>query len=167
LAGEVARRTITLVRDRGGRLPLRPATAARLAVITPILTDLTPADTSSYKRCELADAVRVYHANTAAYTTMPADPAPGEVAALAEQLSGYDQVIVGTVNAVARPGQAALVNELLHRNVALVTAALRLPTDLSAYSAAPTYLCSYSILRPAMDALAAALWARAPIPGHG
>jgi beta-N-acetylhexosaminidase len=165
LARETAQRAITLVRDAAGRLPLRPAADARLAVITPALVDLTPADTSSYERCELADAVRAYHGTTTEYT-VPADPSPAEVAALAERLSGYDLVIAGTINAVAQPGQAALVNELLRREVPLVAVALRLPTDLAAYPAAPTYLCSYSILRPAMDALAAALWGRAPITGR-
>jgi beta-N-acetylhexosaminidase len=97
---------------------------------------------------------------------MPADPTPGEVAALAEQLGGYDLVIVGTINAVAQPGQAALVRELLRREVPLVAVALRLPNDLASYPAAPTYVCSYSILRPAMDALAAALWGHAPIVGR-
>jgi beta-N-acetylhexosaminidase len=48
----------------------------------------------------------------------------------------------------------------------VVAAALRLPYDLAAYPEAQTYLCAYSILPPAMDALADAIWGRAPISGH-
>ncbi|MEI7772833.1 MAG: hypothetical protein WCI67_22780, partial [Chloroflexales bacterium] len=75
-------------------------------------------------------------------------------------------VIVGTINAGQQPGQAALVRELLRRGVAVVAAALRLPYDLAAYPEAPTYLCAYSVLPPAMDALAAAIWGHAPISGR-
>jgi beta-N-acetylhexosaminidase len=165
LAAEVAARSITLVRDGPGLLPLRLAPGARVAVVTPALADLTPADTSSYERCALGEAVRRYHGRTDELL-IAADPPPTEVAALAGQLAGYDLVIVGTVSATTRPGQAALVGELARRGVPLVAAALRLPYDLAAYPAAPTFLAAYSVLAPSMQALAEALFGRAPITGR-
>lgn len=165
LAGEVAARAVTLVRDRAGLLPLRLAEGVRVVVVTPEPADLTPADTSSYERCELGEAVRRRHGRTDALM-IPADPVPTEVAALAERLAGYDLVIAGTISATTRPGQAALVSELLRRGVPLIAAALRLPYDLAAYPAAPTFLCTYTILQPAMEALADVLFGNAPAPGR-
>jgi beta-N-acetylhexosaminidase len=165
LAAEVAARAITLVRDDAGHLPLRLAPAARLAVVVPQTADLTPADTSSYERCDLARAVRRHHPR-AEEIVMSADPAPAEVADLCARLADCAIVIVGTINAGEQPGQAALVRALVGRGVAVVAAALRLPYDLAAYPEAQTYLCAYSILAPALDALADAIWGRAPISGH-
>jgi beta-N-acetylhexosaminidase len=165
LAHEAAARAITLVRDEAGLLPLRLSPSALVAVVVPETADLTPADTSSYERCGLARAVERHHP-IVTEIVIPADLAAEQVAGLGERLAAYDLVIVGTINAGARPGQAALIDELLGRGVAVVAAALRLPYDLAAYPAAPTYLCAYSILAPAMDALAAALWGHAAIGGR-
>nr|WP_255603730.1 glycoside hydrolase family 3 N-terminal domain-containing protein [Oscillochloris sp. ZM17-4] len=165
LAAEASARAITLVRDEAGRLPLRLPAEARVAVVVPQTADLTPADTSSYERCELARAVRRHHP-AAEELVMPADPSPAEVDALCARLAGCDLAIVGTINAGAQAGQAALVRALLAGGTPVIAAALRLPYDLAAYPAAPTYLCAYSILPPAMDALADAIWGRAPITGR-
>ncbi len=165
LAAEVAARAVTLVRDQAGLLPLRLAPGARVAVVTPELEDLTPADTSSYERCELGAAVRRYHERVDELLIAP-DPAPAEVAALAERLAGYDLVIIGTISATSRPGQAALVSELVRRGVSTVAVALRLPYDLAAYPAAPTFLCSYSVQAPAMEAVADGLFGRAAFTGR-
>jgi beta-N-acetylhexosaminidase len=165
LAAEVSARAITLVRDDANRLPLRLSLDARVAVVVPQTADLTPADTSSYERCELARAVRRHHP-LVEEIVMSADPTPNEVAEICARLADSDLVIVGTINAGAQPGQAALVRELVERGVAVVAAALRLPYDLEAYPEAQTYLCAYSILPPAMDALAAAIWGHAPISGR-
>ncbi|HMQ29349.1 MAG TPA: glycoside hydrolase family 3 N-terminal domain-containing protein [Chloroflexaceae bacterium] len=165
LAAEVAARAITLVRDGAGLLPLRLPHGARVVVATPALADLTPADTSSYERCELGRALRRHHPGVDELV-FPADPGPDEVGALALRLAGYDLAVVGTIDAAGRPGQAALVGELLRRGVPLVAVALRLPYDLAAYPAAPTCLCTYSVLAPAMEALADALFGAAPLAGR-
>ena len=165
LANEVASRAITLVRTEPGRLPLCLEPNERVAVVVPELADLTPADTSSYERCELARAVRRFHTNTDELI-IPADPSALQVAELATQLEAYDLVLIGTINAQTRPGQANLVSELVRRDVAVVAVAMRLPYDLVAYPEAHTYLCTYSILPPAMEALASALWGRAALTGR-
>ncbi len=162
LALEIAARAITLVRDDVQRLPLRLSSDARLAVIVPRPADLTPADTSSYVVPALADAARRYHSAVDAIIA-PLNPSDADVAGLQERVSGCDQVIVGTINATAHPGQAALVNALLADGIPTTLVALRLPHDLVSFPTAPTYLCTYSIQPPAMEALAGALWGeRAP-----
>lgn len=165
LADETAARAVTLVRDDAGLLPLRLAPEARVAVVVPETADLTPADTSSYERCGLAEAVRRYHPRAEEHL-VPADPPPGDIAALRRTLQECDLAIVGTISATSQAGQAALVNALLADGIPTVAVALRLPYDLAAYPAAPTYLCAYSILEPSMGAVAAALWGEASIGGR-
>ncbi|HMA36581.1 MAG TPA: glycoside hydrolase family 3 protein [Chloroflexia bacterium] len=164
LAFEVAAQALTLVRDTSQQLPLHPPAAARLLAIVPQPEDLTPADTSSYVTPALARALRRYHP-AVDELIIPMEPADADVAALSEQAARYDLVVIGTINATLHTGQAALVNQLLARGVPTVAVALRLPYDLTAYPQAPTYLCTYSILECAMDALAQALWGQRPCSG--
>jgi beta-N-acetylhexosaminidase len=165
LAREIAARAITLVRDDARRLPLRLAPSARLAVLQPELRDLTPADTSSYVRCRLADALAAFRPveDLPAYAS---DPTPAEVGQLVARAAEFDLVVVATVNAFAQSGQAALVNALLERHVPTVVVALRMPYDLALFPTAPTFLCAYSVLQPSLAAAAAVLFGERPATGR-
>jgi beta-N-acetylhexosaminidase len=165
VADEIAAGALTCVRDRAGLLPLRLAADERLAVFLPQPQDLTPADTSSYVTPELARHLRAFHPNVDEFI-FPFAPDANEVAALVERARAYALVVVGTINAYRQPGQADLVNALLAAGVKTVAAALRLPYDLAAYPAAPTYVCTYSILEPSLRALAAALFGEKNFPGR-
>ena len=167
LARETAARALTLVRDDAHQLPLDPAAPPRLAVVRPQPADLTPADTSSYEPLALAAALRAYAPQVDEFV-LPLNPAASDIAAVrAALLAGaYDRVIVGTLNAVAHPGQGELVNALLAEPLPVIAVALRMPHDLLAYPAAPTYVCTYSLVPPALEALAAALFGQAPFPGR-
>jgi beta-N-acetylhexosaminidase len=164
LAQEVARKSITLVRDTAGQLPLRIAPEEKIAVATPRPQDLTPADTSSYVKPVLADALRRYHPQVDE-VSFALNPPSEEIGAISERLAKYDVVVLGTINAVAHPGQAELVKKLVRQGSRLITVALRMPYDLAVYPEAPTYVCTYSILPPAMEALAEALCGRIPFAG--
>jgi beta-N-acetylhexosaminidase len=159
LAASVADRSVTLVRDELGVLPLRLSPDQQLAVVLPRLTNLTPADTSCYERHTLHEHVRHYHPRTA-LVQVSADPDPAEIRRAAAEGEGAaaDLVIVGTLNACAQSGQAALVEAMLRTGRPTVVAALRLPYDLAAFPSAPTYLCTYSVHEPSMRALAAVLF---------
>jgi beta-N-acetylhexosaminidase len=165
LADEIAAQAVTLVRDTAHRLPLNLRPEARVAVILPQPQDLTPADTSSYERPALASAVRAYHANVDEFI-IPTQPSDSDVAALRERMASYDLILVGTINAADHPGQAALVNALLERGLAVIAVALRMPGDLQAYPAVPTYVCAYSLQPPSLQALARALWGQRPFSGQ-
>lgn len=155
LATEVATRSITLVRDEDDLLPLRLHPDQRILAVMPRPKDLTPADTSSLVEPGLAAALRTHHLAT---TEVVVDfhPEPGEIAHVVEQARLHDVVVVGTIDAGA--GQSAMVDALLDADAAVVAVALRTPYDLAAYPRVGTYLCSYGILPPTMDALAAALF---------
>jgi beta-N-acetylhexosaminidase len=165
LAYEIAAHSVTLVRDAEGYLPLSLDAGAWIAVVLPRPSDLTPADTSSYDRPVLAEMLRRYHP-TVDQIDVPINPASSDIGAVLQQAKGYDLVIAGTINAFQHEGQAALVNTLLEGGSKVIAVALRLPYDLSAYPGAPTYICTYNLQPPSMQALSDALWGRIPFVGQ-
>lgn len=165
LAYEVGAKSVTLVRDRGGILPLQLPAGARVVAIVPRPADLTPADTSSFETPSLAAALRRYHP-AVEEVVVPLDPSVEDVAALRDRLAGCDLAVVGTINAGDHPGQAALVNALLEDGTRVLAVALRLPYDLAAYPAVAAYACTYSLQPYSLEALADALWGRIPFAGR-
>jgi len=165
LADELARRSITLVRDDAGLLPIAPDPAAELFVVMPQPTDLTPADTSSTVAPGLADAIRRHHSRVTAQVVAQ-DPDPAEIAAARAAAASSDVIVIGTISASLQPGQVALVEALLALGRPTVTVALRTPWDLDVYPAATTHACTYSVLEPSLTALADALFGIAPFPGR-
>ncbi|MCP3935747.1 MAG: glycoside hydrolase family 3 protein [Actinomycetia bacterium] len=153
LAAELARRSITLVRD-SGLLPLVPTTRIASIMVRPL--DLTPADTSSGDEPALADALRT-HFQATTELVVGYRPLPEEIAAAVEAAREADVVVVGTITAT--PEQAELVRAVAAERP-VVTAALRTPFDLSSYPEVETHLCTYSVLRPSLDALASVLVGR-------
>jgi beta-N-acetylhexosaminidase len=165
LAHEIAERSITLVRDEARQLPLRPAAHEQIAVIVPQPKDLTPADTSSYDKPALAEAICAYHDRVTEIVT-PIDPTGPEVAALADRAGGADRIIAGTINAYQHGGQTALVNALIDRGKPVIAIALRMPYDASAYPRVPTCLCTYSLQPASLQAAAKALWGQLSCTGQ-
>jgi beta-N-acetylhexosaminidase len=165
LAAELAARSLTLVRNDDKLLPLTPAADARIAVVQSMPADLTPADTSSTVRPMLAAALRRRVAGVEEIL-LPATPGEADIAGLGERLAPFDLVVVGTFSAHLQPAQAALAVAVLASGRPTVTVALRTPWDLLAYPSARTHACSYGILPPSMEALAAALLGEAPFAGR-
>jgi beta-N-acetylhexosaminidase len=165
VADEIARRSVTLVRDQAGLLPLRPQEGQRLVVILPRPSDLTPADTSSYVTPALAEALRSFHSDVAEFI-LPHTPVEQDIAAVLQQVRRSDIVILGLLNAFAQPGQVALAQALLKSGNPVAIAALRMPYDLAALPEAGTFCCTYSILEPSMQALARALFGQARFQGR-
>ena len=159
LARALAARSLTLVRDAGGLLPLRLSPEARVLAVMPAPRDLTPADTSSFVRPSLAAALRAHHAHVDEVVTGH-PPTSGEIVALRERAEQFDLLIVGTISAAPGSAQAELVSALAGSGKPLVTVALRTPWDLAAYPEAGTHVCTYSILPDSMEALAAGLFGR-------
>lgn len=165
VADEIAARSLTLVRDHTGLLPLRLGSGQRLAVVIPRPVDLTPADTSSYVAPSLAQALRAFHPQVEEII-IPHQPGDQEVAAVIEKIRGCGAVLVGCLNAFAQPAQAALVRAVFQTGIPTVVAALRLPYDLAAFPEVGTYLCTYSLLEPSMHALARVLFGKATPRGR-
>jgi beta-N-acetylhexosaminidase len=165
LSRELAERSITLVRDDAGLLPLRLDENARVMVVVPRPADLTPADTSSTVTVQLADSIRRRHSRTQGLESELA-PSSNEIAGLREQVADCDLLVLGTISAHLQPGQAELAHALLDLGRPTVTVALRTPWDLPAYPQAATHLCTYSLLPASVEALAAGLWGEIALAGR-
>jgi beta-N-acetylhexosaminidase len=165
IARELAERSITLVRNDDGLLPLRLDASARVAVVQSPNARLTPADTSDRVPLLLAQAVRARAATTDELVTSD-DPTSAEIAALRDKVSGYDLVIVGTAAAQLREEQAALARAMIEANPRTVCVALRTPWDVMTFPQARTFVCSYGVLRPTIDALVAALFGEIEFRGR-
>ncbi|HVF99337.1 MAG TPA: glycoside hydrolase family 3 protein [Chloroflexia bacterium] len=165
LAYEVGAKSVTLVRDRDGILPLQLPAGATVVAVAPRPADLTPADTSSFETPSLAAALRRYHP-AVEEVVVPLDPSAEDIAALRGRMAGCELAVVGTINAGDHAGQAALVNALLEDGTRVLAVALRLPYDLAAYPSVPAYACTYSLQPPSLQALADALWGRIPFVGR-
>lgn len=165
LAAELARRSITLVRNDDRLLPLKLPADARIAVVQTAPADLTPADTSSSVVPVLAASLG-RRLRGVEEVLLPASPSETDIAALGERLAPFDLVIVGTVSAHLRPAQASLALAVLASGKPTVTVAMRTPWDLLAYPSARTHVSTYGILPPSMEALAAALVGEAPFVGR-
>jgi beta-N-acetylhexosaminidase len=165
VADEIGARSLTLVRDDKGYLPLRLPPGGKVAVILPRPVDLTPADTSSYVTPGLAGAMRAYSPDVDEFL-VPHAPGEQDIAAILKEVPKYERVILGTINASTQPGQADLVRQVLGTGVPAIVVALRMPYDLASFPEAPAFVCTYSILDPSMKALAKALWGEADFPGR-
>lgn len=163
LADELARRSITLVRNDAGLIPVDTDGVDRLLVLEPEPTNVTPADTTASHPPALAQSFSQVHGSVTGIV-YPHDPGPSDIAGLVDRTDGYDLVVVGTVNATA--GQAALVNELLKSETQLVTVAMREPRDLSSYPLAQTHVCTYSSHRPTLHVLARAIFGQLDFVGR-
>jgi len=162
LAQELARRSITLVRDPGGRLPLLPASGMRIIAIMPAPADLTPADTSSLVEPGLAVALRQVYPEVDEVVVGQA-PDAGEIAAVRERVREADAVVIGTIDGHRQPAQVRLVQavaDVVGPGVPLIAVALRGPWDVAAYPAGVTALATYSILPGPLGALADVLAGR-------
>jgi beta-N-acetylhexosaminidase len=164
VATEIAERSITLVRNDANLLPLRLNPEQRVAAIVPKPIDLTPADTSSYVTPRLGAALRRYHPCVDEFMLSYA-PEPDGITGLLERLQDYNMLILGTLNASASPSQAGFVRQALKLSIPSVVVALRLPYDLTVFPEAGTYVCTYSILEPSMEALAKALFGKIEFDG--
>lgn len=161
LAAEVARRSITLVRDDTRLLPL--GTDGELLAVMPAPTDLTPADTSSHLAPGLATALRSRHPRVEEIVISPS-PTASEIHAVVERAQQSSVVVIGT--AWAGTQQADLVRGIVASGTPTVTVALRTPFDLAAYPESRTHLCTYSIQPPSMAALADVLFGVSPAEGR-
>lgn len=167
LAREIAEASVTLVRDHGSSLPLRLGADARVALVAPVPVDLTPAETSSYLRLGLTQALRDRGIRVDELVS-PLNPTRAQARALAAAAAACDVAIVGTFDAVSFPGQAVLVNEVTAAagpGRPCIMVALRTPYDVAVAPAGVAVVCTYGIQAPQMEALADGLLGRIPFSG--
>ena len=160
LASRLAERSITLVRDEAGALPL--ATSGRLLVLEPEPSNVTPADTTALYPPVLSEELARYHPSITA-RVYPQTPSEGDMSGLLELAPEHDVIVVGTV--VAPQAQGRLVTELVATGKPVIAVALRTPFDILEYPSVSTYVATYSSHQPAMAALASKLFGQQGFSG--
>ena len=170
LARELAARSLTLVRDDAGLLPLRLSAEHRILAVMPAPKELTPADTSPYVAPSLAESLRAHGPQVDEVVTSH-PPTAAEIAGLRSAPRATTRSSPARSARRPAPHRPSSCDALLAVGRPVVTVALRTPWDLAAYPEAGTHLCTYSILPESMVALAAALFGRTepgavPFPGR-
>jgi beta-N-acetylhexosaminidase len=164
LNAEVARRSITLVKDDEGLVPIDPVSQS-VVVIEPETFTVTPADTSDYESPTLGAFIS--ELVTGRLESMVYSPSPdsGEIALAVGLASSADIVIVATAAATIEQAQAELVHAVLGANERTIVVALRTPFDLALLPQVPTYVCAWSVNEASVRAVAHAIAGSAAISG--
>jgi beta-N-acetylhexosaminidase len=135
-------------------------------VIEPRPRNLTPADTTSWLPAGgLAAALGERWPSVEGVVVDP-PIADADRADIVARAADADLLVLGTVDALGEPSQAALARALLATGRRVVAVALRGSWDADAYPEVGTVLATYGIQRPTLRALAAALAGEAPISGR-
>jgi beta-N-acetylhexosaminidase len=165
LARDLAERSITLVCDPAGRLPLRLAAGERLLAVMPRPADLTPADTSSMVAPGLGTALRERYPEVDEIVVEQV-PDDASITAVRERVAGAAAVVIGTIDGHRQPAQIGLVEAIAGTGVPTIGVALRGPWDVAAYPPDVTALAAYGILPPTLAALAAVICGHAVARGR-
>jgi beta-N-acetylhexosaminidase len=132
VAREAALRSVTLVKDVNGLLPLKADT--RLLVV------------------ETSASAGLGKALNATAVQLREPPTSSEIDVIVGNAAGRT-VIVGTTDANRSQGQASLVKALLKAKIPTIVIAMRGPYDLLAFPEAPVYLATYGAPPPTLAAL--------------
>jgi beta-N-acetylhexosaminidase len=165
LAAELAHRSITLVRDPGGLLPIRGEATRRMLAVMPRPTDLTPADTSSTVAPGLAAALRRDDLSVDE-ATVEIEPDAATIAALRARADDTDIAVIGTIDGHRFRSQLDLAEAIASTGTPTIAVALRGPWDVGGYPAGVTALATYSVLPGSLEALAAVLAGDQEPPGR-
>jgi beta-N-acetylhexosaminidase len=146
-ADEVTERTVTLVKNDAGTLPLRAGTG-QSALVTGWGVTTTATLGSQVRERGLAAVVRETG-------VAPSDAAIADARAAAER---NDLVIVVTNRAWSSPAQQRLVAELVDTGKPVIVAAVRDPYDIAHLPGVDTYVATYSYAGVSVRALAKTLF---------
>ena len=138
---DIAAQSITLLRDDAHLIPL-PADAKLLVV-------------------ETAKDMGLGNALGATFVEVNPQPKVADISMVMGLAKNGRTVIVATTDVPRNKQQADLVNALLKEKIHTVVVAVRGPYDLLQMPNVPTYLASYGLNPPSLEALAAVLTGRA------
>jgi beta-N-acetylhexosaminidase len=163
---ELARRSITLVRDDVGALPVPTDLRDRLVVFSPFGTNRTMMETWHSETCGLGQELAAYAPGLVdIQLSFPLGPV--ERASALKATERAEVVVVGTLNAALDPEQVGLIEDLAERSSArVVVVSLRTPYDLRRLPWVRTFLAAYTTARPTLRAVAEALVGRIPTSGR-
>lgn len=141
-AREITDRTITLVKNDHGLLPLAPAPGRRVLVTGWGVTTTATLATALGRRGFTADAVAT-----------GINPSQGQIDAAVEAARGHDVTVLTTNTVRANPAQRRLVQALLAAGTPLVVVGAFEPYDIAHVPSVPAYLTGYGYTAPTLESL--------------
>jgi beta-N-acetylhexosaminidase len=165
-AREMARRTITVVRD-AGHVPLPRDLGARLVVLSPLGSRSTMMEKWTFGQSDLGREVLA----RAPGAVEVAIEYPVDVAARRDVepvVAAAEVVVVGTLNAIVDPDQVSFLEWLRGAapSARLVVVGMRTPYEPLVLPWLETYVCAYSSVEPSMIATAEVLFGERPALGQ-
>ena len=138
---DVARRSITLVRNQNGLLPIRGKNGGRVGMVEFASCRFSPVEDSRRQNCSLASLIADRFPGMLS-VTMDAIPTDGR-ASLERVVEECDIILIATRNAHLIESQARLVRQLIATGKPAAVIALRNPYDLLALPEADCYVATY------------------------
>jgi len=161
LAQSIAQRSITLIRDEKGFIPLRLANHEALGIVTFSPQRPTGVENERPLQSCLSAMVRNRHAPVIDVPVEAAEPN-----AILGALRDTDTVIVGTSFTTGHPLQRDVLEALLDSGKRVVVLALSDPFDLFSFPKAPCYLAVYGDTPHQLDAALAVVFGEAQASGR-
>lgn len=152
-AADLTDKTITIVRNDDGLLPLKPAGKRILVTGYGVTTTQL-----------VADALAARGATTTVMQTGTA-PTAAQRTAVVAATAQHDLVVVLTNNAWRSAAQTSFVEALLGAGKPVLVAAVRDPYDIKVFPQARTYVCTYSYSPVSPPALVRVLTGEVPATG--
>lgn len=141
LAGEVAARGVTVLRDRHGILPFDMQRGESLALVTFTASTATLAET-----IDGSPFVQVVRERVPTVVEVAVTGEQESLDGILDRLRGIDHVMVVTSFATGRPLQGSMVRRLSLERSDFVVIAARDPFDLLEFPEVPCYLATYGDL---------------------
>jgi beta-N-acetylhexosaminidase len=154
VADEITARTITLVKNEAGLLPLAPNGGQEVLVTGAGGAPGSPADSVDRSTLGSLAAELERYGVSATVRETGTNPNAATRRATVEQARSSDLVVVTTNRAWSSGNQQQLVRDLLETGTPIVVAAVRDPYDIAYFTATETYLATYSYRPVSMQALA-------------
>jgi beta-N-acetylhexosaminidase len=165
LASEVARRSVTLVRNQAGLIPLALSPRQKVLAIWFRRLPRTPVSQEERAASALHDALREHH-QAVSSIAVDMDPTPEQIAACVRKARSSAAVVAGTLDVHLHPSQAELVKALHAEAKKLIVAAAGYPADLRFFPQVRTYLACYCWRKVCLGAVAAVIFGKAEAPGR-
>jgi beta-N-acetylhexosaminidase len=164
---ELARRTITVVRDETNLLPLARDLGQRLVVLSPLGSSQTMMEKWTSGGSALGAAI-LERAPGAVEIAVDYPVSQTTLSQIERAVDGATVIVLGTLNAILDADQVHLATMLRDRtpHAALVAVALRTPYDLLQMTWIGTFVCAYTSVEPSVVALAEVLFGETPAVGR-
>ncbi|WP_407668408.1 beta-N-acetylhexosaminidase [Paenibacillus ihumii] len=157
LLRQIAERSVTLVSDKNGNLPLLEKEP--VLVVWPELRGRTEVDEPSVHQYTLADALKSYREQVK-LAVVGTSPDSSEIQEVIAESRNFKQIIVLTYTAEGEipKGQVSLIQGLneIHGS-SIIVVSTRNPYDINSIPEIGTYLCLYENRQYSLDALAKVL----------